>query len=76
VLTLLIHTGPPPPRVVHPMVHPMVPPGGWCTCCLQVEGTPILDVKPYLPCYDSRPLAAGLRQPPWLAQAAPAVCPQ
>jgi tRNA-Thr(GGU) m(6)t(6)A37 methyltransferase TsaA len=41
-----------------------------------VDGTPILDIKPYVPCYDSRPLSAGLVAPAWLADAAPAVCPQ
>ena len=41
-----------------------------------VDGSPSLDIKPYLPCYDSRPLAPSLQSPDWLAQLEPALCPQ
>ena len=41
-----------------------------------VDGTPVLDIKPYLPNFDSRPLGEGLVAPEWLASAEPCVCPQ
>jgi tRNA-Thr(GGU) m(6)t(6)A37 methyltransferase TsaA len=41
-----------------------------------VDGTPILDIKPYLPNFDSRPIKPGLTPPDWLGQSEPAVCPQ
>ena len=41
-----------------------------------VDGTPIIDIKPYLPNFDSRPLAPGLSQSKWLDEVTPAFCPQ
>jgi tRNA-Thr(GGU) m(6)t(6)A37 methyltransferase TsaA len=41
-----------------------------------VDGTPILDIKPYLPNFDSRPISPELVAPEWLGQSEPAVCPQ
>lgn len=41
-----------------------------------VDGTPILDIKPYLPNFDSRPISPGLVAPDWLAHSEPAACPQ
>jgi tRNA-Thr(GGU) m(6)t(6)A37 methyltransferase TsaA len=41
-----------------------------------VDGTPILDIKPYLPNFDSRPISQELTPPQWLERSEPAVCPQ